>query len=607
VELGAGDVFGRYTILALIGKGGSGRVYRARDEQLQREVALKVLEETSEGSPDASRRRTARILREARAAAAIQHDHAVAIFDVGEIGGQPFITMELVDGVSLRKHVGDAAIPIEQRLKWLAQVASALQAAHDRRIVHRDVKPENVMVRRDGAIKVLDFGIARPEAERGREEDDDEHLAGAGVREAVSQSGATTEATWAGTPRYMSPEQLRRDPIDARSDQFSWGVLAYELLTGRRPWPGDAPSLSTIAVVCEQEIDVAALDAACPARVAKVVRRTLAKEPEDRFDSMRDVIDALGGPLHSGGRWWRRAGAVAFALVGVATAATFVAWRGRAVPPTAAVDPASAAGAAPATGSDAVKKPRPNATEVAFPMVALVLDATKGVTRNGSTVVRWEDQSGVGNHALAGSPAPTFVASAIHGLPALHFERGQHMTIADASGLQAHTFDFVVEVVARHDRPLAKGIASGAGLATAYGMLFGKTEIPAPYRGIALLVNYPDPVPGTRLGVQTSMANYVVSTTDGLNDGKPHLFGARRRNATLEVRLDGVGQDHIDTASDDVSAVGRPIFLGAQESKDNGIIQQLQGDIAEVVVVMGDFGDDGLRDLEHELMTKFGL
>jgi hypothetical protein len=328
-------------------------VYRVVDEQLQREVALKVIEAAGDGSADTVRRRAQRVLREARASAAIQHENAVAIHDVGEIDGQPFITMELVDGVSLRHHVGDATIPLETRVRWLVQIASALQAAHDRRLVHRDVKPENVMVRSDGTVKVLDFGIARPEDELRRHDDDEdeppeEHPARAEGR----TPSATTEATWAGTPSYMSPEQIDRATVDARSDQFSWGVLAHELLTGERPWKGEALSLSTIASVKGQTLDREALKAACPESVAAVVLRTLAKAPEERFESMREVIRALdpGATPQDGPRDPRRGrAALAVASLAALAVAAAVAMRARTVDV-----PAAPTELAPLAGSSSV-------------------------------------------------------------------------------------------------------------------------------------------------------------------------------------------------------------------------------------------------------------
>ena len=209
-----GDTFDRYTIDAVIGQGGMGSVYRAHDTRLDRRVALKVISDGAAGA-DAN----ARLLREAKAAAALDHPNAVSIFECGELDGAPYIVMELVSGRTLREVVGDASIPVATRVGWLADVARALGAAHRRGLVHRDVKPENVMVRDDGVVKVLDFGIAR-------------RAAGQVDAGAPTQPPAlptlTKEGVKVGTPTYMAPEQIRGEDLDGRADQFAWGVLTYE-------------------------------------------------------------------------------------------------------------------------------------------------------------------------------------------------------------------------------------------------------------------------------------------------------------------------------------------------------------------------------------------
>ncbi len=246
--LNPGDTFERYTIEALIGQGGMGCVYRAHDPRLGRRVALKVI---SEGftSSDAS----ARLVREARAAAALDHPNAVAIFDVGELAGAPYIVMELVEGRTLRRAVGDATAPIPTRVAQLADVARALAGAHKRGLIHRDIKPENVMVRDDGMVKVLDFGIAR----RAGGSVDPE-----GSTQAPALTTLTAEGLKLGTPVYMAPEQIRGDALDGRADQFAWGVLAYELLAGRLPWRGAGDALAVMASVLTDPADRAALEQA---------------------------------------------------------------------------------------------------------------------------------------------------------------------------------------------------------------------------------------------------------------------------------------------------------------------------------------------------------
>jgi serine/threonine-protein kinase len=274
-----GDAFDRYTIEDLIGQGGMGSVYRAYDPRLGRRVALKVISEGS-ASADAN----ARLVREARAAAALDHPNAVAIFDVGELDGAPYIVMELIEGRTLRPAEGDAALPIPARVAQLSGVARALAAAHRRGLIHRDIKPENVMVRDDGMVKVLDFGIAR-------------RTGGTVDPRSAARAPAlptlTVEGVMLGTPVYMAPEQIRGIELDGRADQFAWGVVAFELLTGKLPWRGE-DALAIMASTLTDPADGAALERAgvSPA-VARVVLRALEKSPEDRFASMDELQKAL--------------------------------------------------------------------------------------------------------------------------------------------------------------------------------------------------------------------------------------------------------------------------------------------------------------------------
>ncbi|WP_438030190.1 protein kinase domain-containing protein [Sorangium sp. So ce233] len=275
-----GDSFERYTIEAAIGQGGMGCVYRAHDARLGRRVAVKVIAGGAV-DPDAA----ARLLREARAAAALDHPNAVSIFDVGELEGTPFIVMELVAGRTLRGAIAGAGVPASTRIAWLADVGRALAAAHRRGLVHRDIKPENVMVRDDGVIKVLDFGIAR------RAAGDADPIAST---EAPALPTLTALGVKLGTPVYMAPEQIRGGELDGRVDQFAWGVLAFELLTGRLPWRGAGDMLAVVASILTDEADRALLDAASvPPAVSAVVLRALSKRPEDRFASMDDLVRAL--------------------------------------------------------------------------------------------------------------------------------------------------------------------------------------------------------------------------------------------------------------------------------------------------------------------------
>ncbi len=286
-----GDTFDRYTIEAPLGQGGMGCVYRAHDTRLGRRVALKVI---SDGPRDgrAHADANARLLREARAAAALDHPNAISIFDVGEHEGTPFIVMELVSGRTLRDAIGDPSFPAATCIAKLGDVARALAAAHGRGLVHRDIKPENVMVRDDGVVKVLDFGIARRQTGSV-----DPHAA----TETPALRTLTIDGVKLGTPFYMAPEQIRGHALDGRADQFAWGVLAFELLAGRLPWGESGDALAVVASVLTDRVDRGPLErAAVPRAVQEVILRALEKRPDDRFATMDDVAQALEAAVREG-------------------------------------------------------------------------------------------------------------------------------------------------------------------------------------------------------------------------------------------------------------------------------------------------------------------
>lgn len=254
-----GQTIERYTLEALIGKGGMGEVYRALDGRLRRKVALKVLRPDKE-RPDA----VARLFREARAAAALTHPNAVAIHDIGESEGLFYIVMELVNGMPLLAYVGDDRVPLARKLRWLADIGRALVCAHKAGVIHRDVKPSNVMVSEDDVAKVLDFGLAKPV-------------------EPKSIDFKTAVGRVVGTLRYMSPEQLMGAEADARSDQYALGVTAYELISGR--YPGGRP------LATPQPLDEVVRG--FPKDGARVIARMMEQAPDDRFPSMNDIVTAL--------------------------------------------------------------------------------------------------------------------------------------------------------------------------------------------------------------------------------------------------------------------------------------------------------------------------
>ena len=218
------DQFGPFRVVGIIGSGGMGAVYRARDPRLNRDVAIKVL--TRAGTDPARQRR---FTEEAQAASALNHPNIVTVYDVGVHDGIPYIVSELVEGESVRQRLGKGPMPVREALDLAVQMADGLAAAHQARIVHRDVKPENVMVTRDGHVKVLDFGLA---------------VVGVQDDAPASDLGATLTQTGiiVGTVPYMSPEQARGATVDHRTDQFSLGVTLYEMLTGQRAFRRDSPA-----------------------------------------------------------------------------------------------------------------------------------------------------------------------------------------------------------------------------------------------------------------------------------------------------------------------------------------------------------------------------
>jgi serine/threonine protein kinase len=285
-------VVGRFRVDARLGAGGMGDVYRAFDTVLDRPVALKVLR-TDRSGDDAQRMR--RVVREARAAAALTHPNAVTIFDVGEADKEVFIAMELLDGEDLRSVIERGDASLDDKLRWLLEAARALHAAHARGLVHRDVKPENMFVCKGGTLKLLDFGIAKRDDEDGTHAD---VVFGAGP-----SSLRTTEGRRVGTPRYMAPEQHAGDATDPRTDEFAWGLVAFELLTGSHV----VADLATMTVdgtarpvsAAPTAVRVAALRAKAPelpASIIDTIARALEPRKEDRFPSMAPIIAALEKP-----------------------------------------------------------------------------------------------------------------------------------------------------------------------------------------------------------------------------------------------------------------------------------------------------------------------
>ncbi|HEY6221259.1 MAG TPA: serine/threonine-protein kinase, partial [Candidatus Eisenbacteria bacterium] len=308
----AGTRLGPYEIVALLGAGGMGEVYRARDPKLQRDVAIKVLPESFSSDPG----RVRRFEKEARAASALNHPNIVTIHSVGETDGKAWLAMELVGGWSLREILFAGPLPSRRLLRIARQLAEGLACAHEAGIVHRDLKPENVMVTDEGLVKILDFGLAKTAAEP-----DEGSLAS-------TQTG-TSPGTILGTIGYMSPEQVRGLPADARSDIFSQGAILYELRTGRRAFHGDSTADTISAILNEEPPELAAGGGDFREEpFGRIVQRCLEKNPKDRFQSARDLAFALAD-AESGNRARRPSRArlllvAATAVVGIGVAVVAV-------------------------------------------------------------------------------------------------------------------------------------------------------------------------------------------------------------------------------------------------------------------------------------------
>jgi eukaryotic-like serine/threonine-protein kinase len=273
----AGQLFGHYRVVEKIGAGGMGDVFRARDERLGRDVALKLISPASGDNPDHLRR----FEQEARAAAALNHPNIVAIYDVGFEGSTPYLVSELLEGVTLRQRLNDGAISVRHAADYALQVASGLIAAHDRGIVHRDLKPENLFLTTDGRIKILDFGVAKLQ------------FNAEGNRPVEQLTTITKSGAIIGTVAYMSPEQLRAKPVDHRSDVFSFGAILYEMLTAHRAFSGETEVDTMTAVLREEPPEANLEKMAIPSGYWDIIRHCLEKEPDNRFQSVKDLAFAL--------------------------------------------------------------------------------------------------------------------------------------------------------------------------------------------------------------------------------------------------------------------------------------------------------------------------
>ncbi len=301
-SLSPGTSISHYQILEKIGAGGMGEVYRAHDPRLGRDVAIKVLPEAYSTEPE----RLRRFEQEARAAAALNHPNIVAIYDVGTWDyGTPYVVSELLQGETLRTCLQRGPLPVRKAVEIASQVALGLSAAHEKGIIHRDLKPENLWLTQDGHVKILDFGLAKLLPEKA-------------IAPELTTVAETNSTAVMGTIGYMSPEQVRGQKLDQRTDIFSLGAVIYETLSGRRAFKGPTPADTISAILGQDPAELTASNHAIPKVVSGIVRRALEKNPNDRFHSARDVSYALAAaseaetpdrapstarPAHSSWKW----------------------------------------------------------------------------------------------------------------------------------------------------------------------------------------------------------------------------------------------------------------------------------------------------------------
>ncbi|MEP6995629.1 MAG: protein kinase [Acidobacteriota bacterium] len=283
MPLHPGTRLGPYEILSLLGAGGMGEVYRARDERLKRDVAVKVLPASYASDPE----RLRRFEQEAQAVGALNHPNILAIHDVGSVDGAPYLVSELLEGETLRSRLTGGALPQRKAIDYSVQIAHGLAAAHEKGIVHRDLKPENLFVTKDGRVKILDFGLAKltqPESGTGQQTN------------LPTEAAGTEPGVVLGTLGYMSPEQVRGKQADARSDIFSFGAILYEMLSGKRAFHGESAADTMSAILTKEPSDLSETNRGIAPGLERIIRHCLEKSPEERFQSAHDLAFDLQAP-----------------------------------------------------------------------------------------------------------------------------------------------------------------------------------------------------------------------------------------------------------------------------------------------------------------------
>jgi sugar lactone lactonase YvrE len=287
MTLGPGTKLGPYEIAGAIGAGGMGEVYRARDARLGRDVAIKVLPASFASDPE----RLRRFEQEARAVAALNHPNILAIHDIGTNDSAPFLVTELLEGETLRERLAEGALPVRKAIDIAVQAAHGVAAAHEKGIVHRDLKPANIFLTTDGRVKILDFGLAKLTEKQASAPGETQGLT-------LTAGGATEPGVVLGTVGYMSPEQVRGKPADARSDIFALGTILYEMLSGRRAFEKDTSAETMAAILKEEPPELAGEGKKIPPALERIVRHCMEKNPGERFQSARDLafhLESLSG------------------------------------------------------------------------------------------------------------------------------------------------------------------------------------------------------------------------------------------------------------------------------------------------------------------------